>query len=315
MSDYGYDPSTDPYALSDAELMDYILSASANGGVFGKDPSARLTTLSKMQSLLNGPLLTSMFPQETVSAETLAPQLAPNLQRQVYGNNPVFKALFDTMDSGADPLSAVSAVGEAVQAGKFEGMDPSVWEKQKEQILKVATDYGMDAYKNQNAYEQDVAKYQAGGGSGGSSTKYVMSDGTPYKGSNLGRGTMGMANEYELLGSPSVQEAKSQLIAQWAQDHPAKDAGIKQPKRSTWDLAGRAMDAKDKGALDEVYRNINSAVNTTSSIARATKMGDNKVTDFLVKERLNKAKNTTVRSEESKNLAYKILALRSLAGA
>lgn len=313
MSDYGYDPQADPFGLSDAELMDYILNASGNGGVFGKDPNARLTTLSKMQSLLNGPLLTSMFPQETVSAETIAPQLAPNLQRQVYGNNPVFKALFDTMDSGADPLSAVSAVGDAVKAGKFQGMDPSVWENQKEQVLKVAQDYGFESYKNQNAYAEDMAAYGASGGVGGK--QFLMSDGTPYKGSNLGRGTMGSANEFELLGAPSVQEAKSQLIAQWAQDHPTKDAGIKQPKRSTWDLAGRAVDAKNKGVMDEIYGNINSAVNSAASTARATRMGDNKVTDFLVRERLNKAKNTQVRSEESKNLAYKILALRSLAGA
>lgn len=306
MSDYSYDPSTDPYGLSDAELMDYILNSSANGGVYGKDPSARLTTLSKMQGLLNGPLLTSMFPSETIMDPTTVPEptLAPNLQRQVYGNNPLFKSLFDTMDSGADPLSAISAIEQAVKEGKFEGVTPDVLERQKEQILKVATDYGMESYKNLNTYNEDVLKAQTNATN--PDDQYYMSNGTKYKGSNLGRGTMGMANEFDLLGAPSTEEAKRQLMDQYAASHPSQHSPkVPVPQAGNWS----PEDDQIKTTVDSVLNDVFSKAET------AKKFVHNKTADFLVKERLDKAKNTNVRSEANRQMAYKILALRSLAGA
>lgn len=308
MSDYGYDPMTDPYALSDEELLNYILGSAENGGVYGKDPSARLTTLSKMQSLLNGPLITSMFPSETSNAST-QPTLAPNLQRQVYGGNPMFKALFDTMDSGADPYSAVSAVSQAVADGKYPDITPQIWENQKEQVLKIAQDYGMEGARNANDYAAAQQK------AAGSQDTYLMSDGTPYKGSNLGRGTMGSASEFELLGAPSADELKSELVAQYAANNPKKGTHVKRPDVSGMKWANAPGYTANKAEFDSVFDTIDAVNDSAASTAAASKKFDNKVTDFLVKERLDKAKGTQVRSEASKQLAYKIMALRSLAGA
>ena len=305
MSDYGYDPNADPYSLDDAQLMEYILGSSANGGVYGKDPSARLTTLSKMQSMLTGPLMESMFPSATTTA---APELAPNLQRQVYGNNPLFASLFDTMDSGADPLSAMSAVSQAVADGKFQGMTPQMWESQKEQIQKVAEDYGFESAKNMNAYNA--------ASTGGPQDQFLQSDGTPYKGSKgLGRGTLGMASEFELMGAPSQDEAKNELMNQYAAANPRT---YKTPETGTTGRGGlagvteyavnRQKNAGVIGQLDAARTQVDSKKDAIK------KFGNNKVADFMVKERLDKAKGTQVRSEASKDLAYKILAMRALSG-
>ena len=179
MSDYGYDPYQD---MGEGDLIN--MYAGMNPALFGSDPAKRLNYYQDLMSSLGFDLIQTAG---TTRPEQFTPQM--NQTGVMYGSNPFYASIFQAIEDGSDPISAATAARD--QLG-FNGTD----EDFNSQVVSIATQYAGERVKNQQA----EAEFNATNGGG-----WTMPDGSKYKQTPLGGNDIrATANEYDLLGAPSV---------------------------------------------------------------------------------------------------------------
>lgn len=325
MSDYG-----DTGGLSTDELMQ-MLAQMQGGNLPGKTPASQLNYYQDLVSTLGfDPVQQAgISPTDApVQPEYLAPI---NKQRAVYESDPVYKQIFDLVDQGNSPASAVSAA--------FRDAKISDGAQMKE-AAKIAADYAMsnvDELNARNKFEADNVTKRA---------NYTQSDGSKYKNAPLGGSDINAsASEYSLLGSPTIGDLESQLASVRGLKPQAtfKDLG---PQARSADAAFTTQAAKPavsgrpivadsvngaQGVGNELIRMPSqkatpATVQTGDGPERSWEkpsmeyqgsfVGGNSSTDAAYRNALNarieKSKTTQVRSDANTNAIRRVLALRKI---
>lgn len=244
MSDSYYDPyasyygNTDASGQSEDELIAMLYGAGASGASSpGKTAANRLSYLKSFEGLIGVPM-TALAGQAGVSQETL-PFMSQ--QRAIYGNNPMYAGIFDLIDQGADPDSALLSAGVKSAEDDPEGYGL---------VRQAAVDYATEKVR----YNQETQKNGA---------SYSMADGSKYKNAPLGGADIyGTASEYDLLGAPTEDQLVQQYVASKAKKSPSagrsysvspgvsavhpEDAGLVEWKPSRMDQFGAQRAAKDR---------------------------------------------------------------------
>lgn len=298
----------------------------------GEKPSQRLNFLQDMEQTLGLPMvqLLGMQPQGGEAPK-------PSLTRQMYGTNPLYAGVFDTIDQGADPISAIASIQGQV--------DPLEWEDPvfREQITNIATDYAKE--KATSVADQ---------------ASYTRADGSKYKNTPVG-GTdiYGMASEYDLLGMPDEDKLIAEFVKSKQDARALKKPGLKpgQGQRARpegegrWSSgtalqiprAGQAAVPGPSGQLinhgwggaPPTSRAYNQALNgQRDAVPESTTVGDRvggvspmvpqvddeydkvlkNIAGYRVGKRVDQAKNTRVRSDANRNAMLRILGLRAATG-
>lgn len=322
-------PTQDPFSgLSEEELIQLLsgLGGATGGGLPGKTPANRLNYYQDLISTLGF----DPVQQAGLGPDAGAPvqpdyQPSVNKQRYIYESDPLYKQIFDLVDKGASPTSAVSAAGikDATQAKTAE---------------KIATDYAASVVDELNAkqkYDQGVTK---------KAQAYTAPDGSKYKNAPLGGNDIyGTASEYDLLGQPGIQDLLATIGAQ--RGTAFTNAG---PQHRTADATYTTPGSPESSGRPVLFDSINNGQpNTTNAMWRPDSkaavpgtsksgngperswdapalqdpksfIGGNTVTDAAYRNaaagRIDKSQKTQVRSDANTNAMRRILALRTILG-
>lgn len=313
MSDSGYSPYAD---LSEDELIQ-MLAGYQGSTLPGKTPAAQLNYYQDLVSTLGFDPV-----QQTGlgwGEEEQASRPKTSLQRTAYGANPIYKEVFDRIDSGMDPTTAY----EETKAAHDKELD---WDANGKDIASAAKDYAFERAKNIQTEEETAAAGQS----------YTRPDGSKYKNAPLGgNGIFETASEYDLLGAPTVDD----LVSQYAQSRRKTTPGQGGPGSSIADvfkhqaeivngpddvafnkdfgIRGTAGDPRKQGPTSDPTMGRRSKNAGRQQAIDAGYTGD-KITDNVTKmkltETLNKKKGTQVRSDANTNAMRRILALRTVLG-
>lgn len=188
--------SYDPYGdyqgdlggVSEDDIIRMLISMGMGGGQTpGSTPSNRLSYLKSFTDFTGAPI-EALFgmnaPQEPAAPFT-------STTRQVYGNNPTYAAMFDIIDQGGDPLTAVENIGM----------------KRSEYGDNASYD---DAYKAAVSYATEKAEYS-------NKAREAQAKQVDY----------GFQNEYDLMGRPGEEDLVRQIAASRTLRQPkAADVGM-----------------------------------------------------------------------------------------
>jgi hypothetical protein len=275
-------PPQDEFSgLTEEELIALLgsLGGVTNGGIPGKSAANKLNYYQDLISTLG-------FDPVQQAGIDVADQPPPeeyvpgvNKQRYIYESDPTYKQIFDLIDQGASPATAVS--------------EADLKDDQAKEAQKVATDYAgsvVDEMNSRQKFETSQAAKQK-------KASYTAADGSKYKNAPLGgNDVFGTASEYDLLGQPSIDELAQQL----GQTRLAQTPGLRTHNTRGGPVAVGAGTKATDTMVSKAYGN-------ESGVTRAA-------TRNAAADRITKAKNTQVRSDANTNAMRRILALRTVLG-
>lgn len=318
----------DPFEqVSDEDML--ALYSGIQGQLPGGKPKDRLSFLSSMSNMLG------FNPVALAGVENPDPKMADpfvdpgNATADVYGSNPLYASVFDAIDAGADPVSAVKAAKDSGQFG-------AMWtDADQQQNLQIATDYAKEKVKGNQAYQEWEAK------TGAKAQGYTAPDGSKYKQSPMGGNDInGFASEYELLGAPSEADLVSQYAAaNKVQPKLSKDekaSAIKAQSGASGMRGGPSYNLGDNMGWHYTNPADQKAAESKSRAAQAPRAGagtglfyddgvgtsgvDRSVLDAQaskaakgsVARRVDQSKNTMVRSDANRNAMARVAALLTM---
>jgi len=308
------DPWMEP---TDGDLLQSY--SDMQGGLYGDNPAKRLNYAQDLLSSLKamGVDLTTLFAPGTASE---VPQFVEpvNQTGSIYGSDQRFASIFQAIEEGADPISAVRAARE--QLGLPEGM---TLEEYNQTILPVATQYASEKVQNQQARTQWEA--ENGGG-------WTLPDGTRAKTNPMGGNSANAtASEYDLLGAPDAEALFNEYAsARMAKPKMTPGAGISAsagPEASGgfgWTASAAAPSKFDQavaGVPQEFWAGGVAPKSGSSNIqprnvgAPMLAGGDffaNKAAKDSIGRRVDQAKNTRIRSDAGAKAERTIMALAAL---
>jgi hypothetical protein len=211
MSDY---QNPDPFSgMSDAELMQ--MYSNLQGGLFGADPAKRLNYLQDLEQSLGFNM--AQLSGTTNPADQIAPYQEPiNQTGAMYGNDQFFASIFQAIEDGNDPISAVRAARD--QLGMPAGMTQDEF---NQTVLPIATQYASEKVKAQQdraTWEQENAATMGG---------WTMPDGSKAKQAPLGGNDINAtASEYDLMGRPDVNQLFDQYQQMLGVTKPPATTGL-----------------------------------------------------------------------------------------
>ena len=298
------DPYMDPYQdMGEGDML--AMYAQMNPQLFGNDPAKRLNYYQDLMSTLGTDLVQTAGVTNPAAEQYMEPM---NQTGSIYGSDQRFASIFQAIEEGADPISAVRAARE--QLGLPEGM---TLEEYNQTILPVATQYASEKVQNQQARSQWEA--ENGGG-------WSMPDGSKYKQTPLGGNDVrATASEYELMGSPDPQALFDQYLQQnGTRPKMTPGAGISAsagPANSNgFGWSAGATPTAPRTDADKKKPTAVADPNTQPRNAAPRLAGGNFFLEKAAKDSINKrvdqSKNTQVRSDANRNLMRRITALAGL---
>lgn len=292
MSDYGYDPYQD---MGEGDLIN--MYAGMNPALFGSDPAKRLNYYQDLMSSLGFDLIQTAG--TSAQPETFTPAI--NQTGAMYASNPFYASIFQAIEDGADPITAATSARD--QLG-FNGTDDEF----NNQVVTIATNYAADKAKNMQA----EAEFNATNGGG-----WTMPDGSKYKQTPLGGNDIrATANEYDLLGAPSVGGLVNAYAAAENKRADVKDAtkrgwGVSQAAGLNRDGVGWNLNPSAGGIADRVVAQANAPAPRSGGVAGGDFFANRTIQDSI-RKRLAEAANTQVRSDANVNAMRRITALAGL---
>ncbi len=326
----------DPFGqLSDEDML--ALYSGIQGQLPGGKPKDRLSFLSSMSNMLGfNPV--ALAGVENPDPKAADPFVDPgNVTSETYAGNPLYDTIFQMIDQGADPVTAVKKAKDSGQFG-------SIWTAEDEkQNLQIAVDYKKEEVGRTQAQQAWDTKTSA------KTAAYTAPDGSKYKQSPMGGNDInGFASEYDLLGAPSEQD----LISEYAASVKPKAASASETARMIREQSGRSAqpqmgqraDGFGWGATMPVAASQDMG-DTTGRVApglgggawsawakagglkmpqTATKskgqFSDNSEVEkyaqqeakFQAKTRVGRSKNTMVRSDANRNAMARVAALLTM---
>lgn len=198
--DPNYDPNGDPWGgfsgntggsgQSENDFINMLFGAGAGGAQMpGKTAAQRLAYLKSFESLLGVPM--TALAGQAGQGSSVAPPPFVSQQRAIYGDNPMYKNVFDAIDNHVDPDTAL----------KMAGVKPVADDPNSAVVRQAAVDYATEKVR----YNQDLQKQQT--------ATFTKPDGSKYKNAPLG-GTdiFGTASEFDLMGAPTEQTLVDQYV-------------------------------------------------------------------------------------------------------
>jgi hypothetical protein len=279
--------------MTDEELMMMIFGSAMyqdpeGMGMPGDEPYQRMNYLQDVESILGVPIVQLMGGMDGLGGQA-APQAS--YTQQVYGGNPMYAEAFAAIDSGKDPVSVLNALVNAEgDPFGFSQYDDDALASQQAQIGEILEKYAYESVQGraENADAQAANTFTI------NNRKYT---GSP--------DITGFANEYELMGAPSV----GQMVEQIAQSQVAQRKAAQSPAQ----------------AMQTAARESQTGVPFTREYAAAAKASPSlderefnpfyeKMLTDRVQGRLTQAQNTNVRSDANTMLMRRAMAMRALLG-
>lgn len=304
-----------PYQSDDDELMNMFLQYGLQGDQNSMPGDTMAQKLNFYQDIVST-LGVDPIQQAGLGAEAQPVWVEPTSKaRQVYGSNEAYSTMFDLIDQGYDPDTALAQVNERAKAGEFETI--TNWDDSEDAMLKLSDRANQYAFEKAGA-DQDRQAFEAK-----NAPSYTQADGSKYKNAPLGGNDIyATASEYDLLGAPDVDS----VLQQYAQERGSENfygksqPGNKPVPKSKGDGRGATAPkmAGDWGYTDPAANKSSDAKRKAITPPERKLISGDKITDnnarLQVQKRINATKNNQVRSDANKNAMMRLMAFRTMIG-
>ena len=304
-----------PYQSDDDDLMNMFLQYGLQGETNSMPGDTMQQKLNYYQDIVST-LGVDPIQQAGLGQEAQPQWVEPTSKaRQVYGSNEAYSNMFDLIDQGYDPDTALSMTSEAAKAGQFESVKN--WDDSPESLTKLSDRANQYAFEKAGA-DQDRQMFEAK-----NAPSYTQADGSKYKNAPLGGNDIyATASEYDLLGAPDVDS----VLSQYAKERGSADFyGKSQPNKpvpvSKGDGRGATAPkgAGDWGYTDPVANKSSDSKRKAIAAPKQKLVSGDKITDnnarLQVQKRIDATKGNQVRSDANKNAMMRLMAFRTMIGA